>query len=528
VPTETVETSAASLPTDLATCHALIRELMDQVQKKDLDNFALKQRMQGLLREKFGKKSEKVSVDQLMLFAEHLCALMDTQESVSGGKDNDEPIAADRKNKNKKHGGGGRGKVAAHVRRERRHYHPPDLLCECGSLKEEFASDTVEQLDYIPASFIVVEHVTHKYICKTCRSGVLEGERPAQVHNGGKPAEGLIAQIATAKYADHSPLERQANIYAREGVDVAASSMGRWLEMSAKELKRITGRMHELLAECAVLQVDESPFDLRDGNRPGKKIKKGYVWVMYGDAGAPYTYFKFESNRNGDTAKALLARFKGFLLTDGYSGYEWYRADRSANCNVHARRYFEKASKCDKKRAGAVISLYAKLYAIEANIKGKDAQEILIVRQEQSLPILHQIQCLLQEWQTKEPAKTSLGIAINYALSRWHQLILFTAHPELPMDTNLVENAIRPIALGRKNWLRISGEGGLQTASVHATLINTCKRLGINPYLYLRDVLIRLGEGVDSIDDLLPDRWQMKHAPPYISVPPTQKALLPA
>jgi hypothetical protein len=137
--------------------------------------------------------------------------------------------------------------------------------------------------------------------------------------------------------------------------------MGRWLEQSAQELGKITDRMHELLLDCNVLQVDESPYDLIDKNRAGKKIKKGYVWTLFGDALAPYVYFQFQADRTGETAQKLIKGFSGFLVTDGYGGYDWYRADRSANCNVHSRRYFEKALKCDKKKAGNTGALFKTL-----------------------------------------------------------------------------------------------------------------------------------------------------------------------
>lgn len=514
--------SGAELPADVDTCHAWIRDLMEMVIKKDTDISALKERLQWLLREKFGKKSEKISPDQMSLFAAQLGALLESEQSIveADGEKKEEG----KKSSSARRGGGGRTETAEHVRRERRDYHPnpDDLLCNCGRTKTEFGTYSMDQLDFIPASFVVIEHVTHKYACKSCTASVVEGQRPNQIHNGGKPAEGLIAHISTSKYADHSPLERQEDIYAREGVHVPASSMGRWLEQSAHELGKVTDLMHEKLLECAVLQADESPYDLIDLNRAGKKIKKGYVWTLFGDAHAPYVYFQFQADRTGETAQKLIKGFSGFLVTDGYGGYDWYRADRSANCNVHSRRYFEKALKCDKKKAGAMLALYSKLYKIEEAIKGKSEQEILLARQEQSLPIVNQMHTLLQSWQLTEAPKTSLGVAINYALSRWDQLMLFTKHAVIPLDTNLVENAIRAIAIGRKNWLKIGGEGGLRTATVHATLVNTCKRLGINPYLYLRDVLIRLGAGTDPIDDLLPDRWQLKHDPR--AQPPDQTA----
>jgi transposase len=174
---------------------------------------------------------------------------------------------------------------------------------------------------------------------------------------------------------------------------------------------------------------------------------------------------------------------------------------------VHNRRYFEKAIKYDKKKAGIVLALYTRLYEIEDSVKGLPAAQILERRQKESVPILNQMKELLQAWQLVTPPKTSLGIAINYALPRWDKLCRFTEYGYLGLDTNLVENSVRPLAVGRKNWLQIGSEEALETASIHASLVNTCKRLGVNPYLYLRDVLIRIGHGNVDIDDLLPDRW---------------------
>jgi transposase len=155
--------------------------------------------------------------------------------------------------------------------------------------------------------------------------------------------------------------------------------------------------------------------------------------------------------------------------------------------------------------------MFNELYKIEERIRGVSAEQVLRARQNESLPILNRMRELFQEWQVKTPPKTTLGIAINYALPRWEKLCRFTQHAALRPDTNLVENAIRPIALGRKNWMHIGSEEALVTTSVHASLVNTCKRLKINPYLYLRDIFIRIGRGAENIDDLLPDRWQLQN-----------------
>ncbi len=267
-----------------------------------------------------------------------------------------------------------------------KHYFPTEdeRICQCGKSKKEIGTVSTDQLDYIPASFRVIEHITHKFACKTCQEGVVEGKRPNQILSGGKATEGLIAQISTAKHADHLPLYRQEQIYAREGVDVPRSSMGRWLDQSAVPLKLIVDRMHELVLQSKMVEVDESPVRFLDKNILPKKSKMGYVWVLHGDNDHPYTIFDFQPDRTAERAKAILRGYSNFLLTDGYGGYEWFDQERSANCNVHARRYFEKSIKYDKKKAGLILALYTKLFEIERQNQSLTEEELLTVRQKES------------------------------------------------------------------------------------------------------------------------------------------------
>jgi transposase len=511
VPLSTPQIAEDSLPGDLNTCHELIRELAFLLESKDTDIARLREQLQNLMRGKFGRSTEKLSAEQLSLFKqqlEDLVQAVDEHHEEFGTSDS--LTIAGNTALGKKNGGGGRKPINAAVKRTKKHYFPTDdeLICVCGETKKEIGTQNTEQLDYIPASFRVIEHITHKFACKKCQEGVVEGQRPSQIFTGGKATEGLVAQISTAKNADHLPLYRQEQIYAREGVEVSRSSMGRWLEQSAVAMKCIVDRMHELVLQSKMLELDESPVRFLDKDRLPKKSKMGYVWVMRGDDDHPYTIFDFQPDRCGERAKKLLTGYSNFLLTDGYGGYEWFDPERSANCNVHARRYFEKAIKYDKKKAGLMLAFYTKLFEIERKNYGLNEEELLAVRQKESIPILNQMKELMLSWQLATPPKSTLGIAINYALPRWEKLCRFTKYGFLKLGTNLVENAIRPIALGRNNWLQIGSEEALQTASVHATLVNTCKRLNVNPYLYLRDVLIRLGQGEVKIDDLLPDRWQ--------------------
>jgi transposase len=520
VASKSISKSKVQLPEDLETCHSMIMELMNVLNLKESDIALLKQQLQNFQRDKFGRRSEKLSPGQLSLFQSYVDSLLpQTAEPgrVDGTASGNANEAADSSAK-KRNGGGGRKALSSALPREIRHYRPreEELICACcGESKPEIGHETVEQLDYTPASFKIIEHITHRHACKSCQEGVVEGKKPKQIFNGGKVTEGVIAQIATAKYADHLPLYRQEYIYSREGVDLSRSSMGRYLERGADVLEKIKDKMHELVLQNEVVQADETPLKFISPERTVKKIKTGYCWTLYGGHKYPYVIYDVQPDRATERAQSLLAGFKNFLVTDGYGGYDWYEEEKSANCNVHARRYFEKAKNYDKEKADIILSLYTKIFAIERRVKGLSEKEILEIRQRESVPIMDTIKGYLEKWKLVVLPKTPLGTAVSYALKRWEKLCRFTQHGLLPTDTNLVENSIRPVAIGRKNWMHVGDEAALGTASVFLSLAQTCKRLKVNPYLYFRDLFIRIGRGDnDNIEDLLPDKWVNKNPLP--------------
>ena len=505
------------LPTDLAECHLLIAALKDLLlekdsllEKRESDLERIKHHLQNLLRHRYGQSTEKISPGQLQVFAEEL---LNTLSSASSSDSSEEEPKAPEQNKsgNKgKHGGGGRNPLPENLPSEDKDYFPEETNCACcGGKLKEFGVEITEQLDYVPANFRKIRHIVHKLSCPSCHDEIVEGKKPEQIHSGGMPTEGLVAQIITAKWVDHSPLERQTKTYARQGVTIAVSTMGRWMRMSAVALRPIVKRMCKLVLLSRMLEVDESPLDFIDLTRVLKKIKKGYFWAYRGDDAYPYNIFDFQPDRGSEHPKKFLTGFDGFLLTDGYGGYIWYNPEKSLNCNVHCRRYFEKAAKANKKQAGFALAIYMKLYAIEDRIRNLPEDERLRIRQEEAVPLLETFHTWLLEKQRTEPPKTLLGVAINYALERWEKLIRYTKHGFLKMDTNLVENSIRPHALTRKNSLFAGSEDGGETAAIHSTIVNTCKRLGINPFEYIKDVLTQLGANPKiNIDELLPDRWK--------------------
>jgi len=505
------------LPDDLKECHTLIVALRDLLLEKDsllssreADLQRLKNHLQDLLRSKYGRMTEKIHPDQLVIFAKDL---LDRQAGQPGSSDQG-PSPLTSPGKQHKHGGGGRNPLPESILPIDKDYYPDIQICSCcGKELTEIGVEITEQLDYVPANFKRIRHIVHKFSCQGCHKGVQEGKKPEQIHSGGMPTEGVLAQLITAKHVDHSPLERQCNTYARQGVHLSVSTMGRWMRMSAEAMRPIVERMHKLVLLCKLLEADESPFDFLDKKRPLKKIKQGYFWAYYGDDDYPYVVFDFQVDRSKERPMKFLTGFDGYLLTDGYGGYLWYDQAKSLNCNVHCRRYFEKAKKANNKEAGFALAIYQKLYEIEDRIRDLPEEQRLKIRQEEAVPLLEKFHAWLVEKKRTEPPKTLLGIAINYALERWEKLIRYTTSGFLKIDTNLVENSIRPHAITRKNCLFAGSEDGGETAAIHASIVNTCKRLGINPFEYIKDVLTRLGANPTSdIDELIPGRW--KPAPP--------------
>jgi transposase len=416
------------LPLDLEGCHALIRELAELVGRQGTDIHLLKQRLHNLLRDKHGRSSEKLTSGQLQLFAKELEELLKREQSP---EQDGETAKSGKPARTGANGGGGRKPINANIPRIPQDYYPSEeeLVCSgCEGKKTEIGKEIVEQLDYVPASFRVIQHITHKFACRSCQEGVVEGKRPEQIHSGGKPTEGLIAQISVAKNADHLPLYRQEQMYDREGVDIPRTSMGRWLDMSAEAAKPVVDRMHELILEGAVIQADETPVLFLDKMRLPKKCKQGYSWTYYGDNAHPYVLYDFQPDRTKERPQAYLKDYSNLLLTDGYGGYDWFARQRHANCLVHLRRKIEQSLKYDKTKAGIVLAMFSELYKIEDQVREAPDEQVLFARQDKSLPILNKMKELFLEWQIKTPPKSTLGIAINYALPRWHNLCLFTQH----------------------------------------------------------------------------------------------------
>jgi len=334
---------------------------------------------------------------------------------------------------------------------------------------------------------------------------------PSRLIEKGFPGPGLLAQVVISKYEDHLPLYRQEKIYReRYGVKLSRQTLGEWVEKVAFWLQPVYEQIRKGLLATGYLQADETPIRYRDPDLPGKS-HLGYLWA-YSRPGAE-VLFDWQTNRGCEGPKAMLKGFKGLLQTDGYVVYATLAAEHPdwemLGCMAHARRYFHDAMKEDR-RAAWVVRQMGHLYALEKSLRKQGGGRRLreAKRSAEARPVLRRIERMLRQWQPKVLPKSLFGVAIGYALERWTELCRYVEHGQAEIDNNLVENAIRPTALGKKNFLFIGHpDAGWQSAVIYSVL-GSCRRLGIDPHEYLRDVLRRLPDmKMAEIQQITPAAW---------------------
>jgi transposase len=394
-------------------------------------------------------------------------------------------------------------------------HEPQSTVCECGCQMKRIAEDVSEKLDYVPGTFQVERHVRGKWVCEPCER-ILQAPVAPHVIDKGIPTAGLLAQVLVAKYADHLPLYRQEEIYGRSGVPISRSTMADWVGACGVKLQPLRDALKELLLRRAVLHADETPMPTL---RPGlKKTHRSYLWA-YGTTGYdpdPIVIYDFAVGRSGEHARLFLGEWRGQLVCDDFSGYKaLFQRERpcvEVGCMAHARRkFYELHAKHQSQIAGEALEYYGRLYDVERRCHDLhlDAQDRAALRQSESVPVAEQ----LHGWLTKRLADVAPGSAthkaIRYSLGRWMALTRYLADADLPIDNNWLENRIRPIALGRNNWLFAGSDRAGRRAAVIMSLIQSAKLNGHDPYRYLKDVLERLPTQSGSrLEELLPHRWQ--------------------
>jgi transposase len=471
-----------------------------------------------LHRHRFGRRSERLDPDQLALSLEDLEQTLAAAEAAAE-QDNKTPVkpAAPRKRQIN------RGALPPHLPREEVVIDVVDKTCACcGGRKHCIGEDVSERLDVIPAQFKVI--VTHrpKYACAACAGEVVQAPAPERLIENGIPTEALVAHVLTAKYADHTPLYRQAQIYARQGVTLDRSTLADWVGRAAFALRPVHARLLEQLKQSTKLFADETTAPVLD---PGRGCtKKGQLWAYARDerpwAGTapPGVAYVYAPDRKHARPAEHLAGFSGTLQVDGYGAY----ADLAeagdvelAFCWSHVRRrFYEIQVATPAPIASEALVRIAALYAIEAEIRGRTADERRQARQLRTKPLIDALRPWLEAKLAAVSGKSTIAEAIRYALSRWDGLARFLADGRVEIDSNVVERSMRPIALGRKNHLFAGSDGGGVHWAVIASLIETCKINDVDPQAYLRDVLTKIvaRHPMSRLDELLPFAYRSAQA----------------
>ncbi len=493
----------------------MVRELLAEVARLRSENAALQGKLDQALKHRFGRRSER--------------------------RPRPKPPAGDEKPAPRRDPHG-RAPLPAHLeRRDVVHdLTEAERLCPCCRRPRVcIGEQTAEQLDLEPARFFVLRTRKKSYACVHCDPVTAPAEQrlqtagPAQVGPiaRGLCGPGLLAHAVTAKFADHVPVHRLAGQLSRSGVRIAESTLGDWLAQAADLFDPLRQLMHKRLLLSRVLHGDDTSVKLRVPGRD--RTRKAHLWVTIGDADYPYVVFDFTADHTAAGPERFLQGYKGYLQADALAPYEGlYGPDRVLHvcCWAHARRKFVAAVEAGDGRGNAALDWIRQLYAVERELppllppsderqavaqRWQREEQRRLLRQQQAEPTLRVLKRWLDEQRPGALPKSPLGQAVGYALNNWEALRRYLEKGFLCIDNNLSERALRAVALGRNAWGVIGSEGGGQTAAVLYTVAGTCKHLGIDPFVYLREALpglFALGERptAEQLVDWLPDRWLLR------------------
>jgi transposase len=509
--------SDTPLPDDVPTLQRMVRELLAEVARLRTENAELKGKLDQALKHRFGRRSERRRPQR--------------------------PAAQDERpaRRRDEHG---RTPLPEHLPRREVVFDltEAEKLCPCcGQPRVCIGEQTAEQLDLEPARFFVLRTVKKTYACRHCDPQAVPAEQrlqtagPTQVGPIAKGlcGPGLLAHVITAKFADHTPLHRLAGQLARSGVPLARSTLGGWLAQAAELLGPLYKLMHQRLLKSRALHGDDTPVKLRVAG--AKQTHKAHLWACIGDADYPYVVFDFTADYTSAGPQSFLKGYRGYLHADALAQYEGLYADDKVKhccCWAHARRKFVAAAEGGDGRAEAALGLIRQLYAIERALppllppcddpvetaqRSQREEQRRQSRQHQAVPVLAQLKEWLEEHRPQALPKSTLGQAIGYTLNNWTALNRYLEQGYLAIDNNLSERTLRVIALGRNNWGVLGSAAGGKTAAVLYSVVGTCKHLGIDPFVYLREALpalFALGEkpSTEQLLDWLPDRWLLQRS----------------
>jgi len=508
------------LPNDPAILQRMLREVVTAAAHQhgalQAENDTLRRLIQRLLRQQFGRRSEQLSPDQLQL------GLEDLEQSVAENQAGQEAAEA-RQGRRRPVPQRNHGALPEHLPRyevlidiARR-----DCPC-CGGALHAIGELRTEQLDIVPAQLRVRVTRRPRYACRACEGAVVVAPAPERPIDGGMATEALIVHVVVSKFCDSLPLYRQAQMLARQGVTLDRSTLSNWVGRACWWLTPLYDLLVGRVLSSAKLFADDTTLPVLDPGR--SRTKTGRLWCYavddrpWGGSAPPAAAYIYSEDHKGTRPAGHLATFRGVLQVDGYAGFKRLAGDRAdgsvrlAFCWAHMRRgFYAFHASTQSPLAAEVLAQVQALYAIESQIRGHPAEHRRQARQERSRPVVEALHAWLLAHQGRVSATSDLAKAIRYALRHWSGLTLFLGDGRIEMDSNVVERAIRPVALNRKNALFAGSDGGARHWAIAMTLIQTAKLNGVEPMAWLTDVLERIVSGrtkATELDTLLPWNWK--------------------
>jgi len=498
---------AAHLPEDPAVLKQIIAEqnvLLDQ-QRGQIEK--LRHEMDRLRRMYFGPRSERLMPEQMLMpfVAQSFPAQLPApRERVRDPKHFDRA-------KQVQTNGHGRQKLPEHLKRVPVLHDLPDEKKRCGSCRKpltRIGQDTSEQLEYTTSQFKVLRHIRPKYACPNeCEgSGVVQAPPPSGPIEKGLPGPGLLAHVCVSKFDDHLPLYRMQEIFARQDVHIARSTQCGWVAAAADLLDPLVLLMKERVLLSKKVHTDDIPVPVLDPER--EHTREGRLWTYLGDEKNPYVVFDYSPTHAQVYPLEFLGDFVGFLQCDAYTAYGKVRAT-VVGCWAHARRYFFDAKNSDPARSTTALGHIRTLYKVEEEAKDLSPKDRRKLRQKKSKKTIEDLRKWMDAEELSVLPQSGMGAAFTYARNQWERLSRYLEDGDLSIDNNAAERVLRGVAIGRKNWLFAGSDEGGRRAAVLYSVIESAKRIGVEPLAYLTDLFARMAtHPARRLAKLLPDQWR--------------------